>query len=625
MTYYDRILTISRRYNLASKLPYVLSVLAIVCGFMTYWALTRDNPLGEKSRFVIFFIYLDLTILLLLAVVIARRLVELWTEHRRGLRGSKLHVHIVALFAFVSVTPAIFVAIFSALFFNIGVDAWFGKPVQDALQQANVVAESYLEEHKKSIGTNMDLIRRSCLPYISSFVENQENPESYDYICDQLNQAAADFDLTEILILSGHKNPRILGRSYLAFSVMLEDLKESLIKAHDKPYNFVPIESKVKNRVRALIMLDQTTDTYLLVGKFINPNVLKHVDLTKSAIKDYATLESHRADVQVTFVVFFSIVALLLLMAAIWVGLIIADIMVKPITKLIEAAQAVAEGDLTIKLDTHALNNEIDDLCRSFNRMTHQLLQQKQDLILSEKKSTWADMARKIAHEIKNPLTPIQLSAERLKRRYLKEITTDPDTFKACVDTIIRQVGSIGSLVNEFSNFARMPEPKLEEVDFVELCQQALFLQTQAHPNLDLAFESNFKVYSAIIDPLQMNQVLTNLLQNSINAVIENQNSLGDPKIRLRLYEENSILYISIDDNGPGFPVHEKNKLLEPYYTTREKGTGLGLAIVTKIVSDHYGRIELEESKDLGGASVILSFPKREKKEKDANECHTIS
>ena len=625
MNYYDRILTISRSYNLASKLPYVLSVLAIVCGFMTYWALTRDNPLGEKSRFVIFFIYLDLTILLLLAVVIARRLVELWAEHRRGLRGSKLHVHIVALFAFVSVTPAIFVAIFSALFFNIGVDAWFGKPVQDALQQANVVAESYLEEHKKSIGTNMDLIRRSCLPYISSFVENQENPESYDYICDQLNQAATDFDLTEILILAGHKNPRILGRSYLAFSVMLEDLKEPLTKAHDKPYNFVPIESKVKNRVRALIMLDQTTDTYLLVGKFINPNVLKHVDLTKSAIKDCATLETHRADVQVTFVVFFSIVALLLLMAAIWVGLIIADIMVKPITKLIEAAQAVAEGDLTIKLDTHALNNEIDDLCRSFNRMTHQLLQQKHDLILSEKKSTWADMARKIAHEIKNPLTPIQLSAERLKRRYLKEITTDPETFKACVDTIIRQVGSIGSLVNEFSNFARMPEPKLEEVDLVELCQQALFLQTQAHPNLDLAFESNFKAYSVTVDPLQMNQVLTNLLQNAINAVIENQNSLRYPTIRLRLYEENSILYISIEDNGPGFPVHEKNKLLEPYYTTREKGTGLGLAIVTKIVSDHYGRIELEESKDLGGASVILSFPKREKKEKDANECHTIS
>ncbi|MDP4725336.1 MAG: ATP-binding protein [Alphaproteobacteria bacterium] len=625
MTYYDRILAISRRYNLASKLPYVLSVMAIVCGFMTYWALTRDNPLGEKSRFIIFFIYLDLTILLLLAVVIARRLVELWIEHRRGLKGSKLHVHIVALFAFVSITPAIFVAIFSALFFNIGVDAWFGKPVQDALQQANVVAESYLKEHKKSIGIDIESLKRLYAPHMAYIIESREDSEKQEKISEDLSNKARDRGLAEILIFEGHKNPRTLGRSYFTISLMLEDLKESLTKAHDKPGDLVIIDSTVKDRVRALIMLDQTTNTYLLVGKFIDTNVLKHVDLTKSAIKDYAALENHRADVQVTFVVFFSIVALLLLMAAIWVGLIIADLMVKPITKLIEAAQAVAEGDLTIKLETHALNNEIDDLCRSFNRMTHQLLQQKQDLILSEKKSTWADMARKIAHEIKNPLTPIQLSAERLKRRYLKEITTDPDTFKACVDTIIRQVGSIGSLVNEFSNFARMPEPKLESIDWIELCQQSLFLQSQAHPEIDLAFESDFKTYSAMVDPLQMGQVLTNLLQNSINAVVENQNSLSNPKIRLRLYEENSILYISIDDNGPGFPVHERNKLLEPYYTTRERGTGLGLAIVTKIVSDHYGRIELEESKNLGGASVVLSFPKRDKKEKDANECHTIS
>ena len=310
MTYYDRILAISRRYDLASKLPYVLSVLAIVCGFMTYWALTRDNPLGEKSRFVIFFIYLDLTILLLLAVVIARRLVELWIEHRRGLKGSKLHVHIVALFAFVSVTPAIFVAIFSALFFNIGVDAWFGKPVQDALQQANVVAESYLKEHKKSIGIDIESLKRLYSPHMAYIIESQGSPENQEKISEDLSSKARDRGLAEILIFEGHKNPRTLGRSYFTISLMLEDLKESLIKAHDKPGDLVIIDSKVKDRVRALIMLDQTTDTYLLVGKFIDPNVLKHVDLTKSAIKDYATLESHRADVQVTFVVFFSILKL---------------------------------------------------------------------------------------------------------------------------------------------------------------------------------------------------------------------------------------------------------------------------------------------------------------------------
>jgi nitrogen fixation/metabolism regulation signal transduction histidine kinase len=618
MTYYDRVLKISRRYDIVTKLPYVLSFLAIFCGFATYWALTRDDPLGEKSRLVIFLIYLDLTILLLLAVVIARRLVELWIEHRRGLKGSKLHVHIVALFAFVSITPAIFVAVFSALFFNIGVDAWFGKPVHDALQEASVVAESYLTEHKKSIDIDVESLKRLYSPNIADIVKYQ-SLENQEKLSESLSREARERGLAEILILEGHTLPRILGRSYLSFSLMLEDLTEPFEQVRRKPTHSVIIESKAKDRVRALVQLDHTTKTYLLVGKFIDPNVLKHVSLTKSAITDYAALAGHRADVQLTFVVFFSIVALLLLMAAIWVGLIIADIMVKPITKLIEAAQLVAEGDLSIKLDTHALNNEIDDLCRSFNRMTYQLLQQKQDLIISEKKSAWADMARKIAHEIKNPLTPIQLSAERLKRRYLKEITSDPDTFKACVDTIIRQVGSIGNLVTEFSNFARMPEPKLESIDWVELCKQALFLQSQAHSNINFSFDSEFSTYNAMLDPMQMSQVLTNLLQNAINAVEENNDYLHQLKIRLRLYENNSILYIAIEDSGPGFPSEGRNKLLEPYYTTRDKGTGLGLAIASKIVSDHSGRIGLENSLELKGASVVLSFPQRDKKEKDAH------
>lgn len=619
MKYYNRVVSISHRYNIASKLPYLLSILAIVCGFATYWALTRNMALGEKSRSVIFLIYLDLTLLLLLVFVIARRSVELWTEKKQGLKGSKLHAHIVILFVVVSVAPALCVAFFSAQFFNIGVNAWFGKPVHAALQEASVVAESYLKEHKKSISIDVESLKRLYSPLISSFIEHQDNQAHLDELSENLSREADERGLAEILIFDNQKPPRILGRSYLSFSLMLEDLTDALKMVKKDPQSPVIIESKAKDRVRALIKLDYSTDTYLLVGKFIDQKVLKHVDLTKSAIQDYARLEGQHVDVQFTFVAFFTIVALLLLMAAIWGGLVIADSMVKPITKLIAAAEAVAEGDLTIKLETHVVNNEIDDLCRSFNRMTHQLLQQKHDLILSEKKSAWADMARKIAHEIKNPLTPIQLSAERLKRRYLKEITSDPQTFQSCVETIIRQVGSIGNLVNEFSNFARMPEPKLESVNWIELCQQSLFLQMQAHPEIDFSFESEFDIYMANVDSFQMTQVLMNLLQNAINSVSENKDSIQNPKIKIRLYEKNSILCVAIDDNGPGFPKVEKNKLLEPYYTTRDKGTGLGLAIVYRIISDHHGRIELEESKELRGASVVLSFSKRDKKEKDAS------
>lgn len=605
---YHHFLALMRRFDVSRKLPYILSLLALISGIATYWSLTRTMKFGEQN-YSLSLIYVDLTILLLLAVVIARRLVELWTKRRLGQKGSKLHVHIVALFAFVSVTPAIFVALFSAHFLNSGVNAWFGKPVEDALMQARVIADSYLKEHKKTIKFDaQSLVNKysSMMPYLV------DHPEE---LSERLNEEADARNLSEILIFNGEKQPRILGRSYLTFSPMLEDLRTHQKEAENG--DFVNIDAK--NRVRVIVKLDPITNTYLFIGKMIDPSVLSHIDLTHSSIKDYSLLKSQHSELQLTFVLFFLVVALLMLMAAIWMGLMIADLMVRPITKLIAAAQAVAEGDLTTKLETQALNNEIDDLCRSFNQMTHQLLQQKQDLILSEKKSAWADMARKIAHEIKNPLTPIQLSAERLKRRYLKEITTDPETFKSCVDTIIRQVGSIGSLVTEFSNFARMPEPKLEEVDWVDLCQQSLFLQSQAHPEIDFELASAFKSHMAFIDPLQMNQVLMNLLQNAINAIKENGDDLHHPKIKLRLYVNNLILYITIDDNGPGFPEQGVNMLLEPYYTTRERGTGLGLAIVSKIVSDHNGRIELTRSSGLGGASVILSFPIKEIKEKVAH------
>ncbi len=605
--YHHQFLALMRRFDVSRKLPYILSLLAIMSGIATYWSLSRTMKLGEEN-YSLTLIYVDLTILLLLAVVIARRLVELWTKRRLGQKGSKLHVHIVALFAFVSVTPAIFVALFSAHFLNSGVNAWFGKPVEDALKQARVISDSYLNEHKKTIKFDaQSLVNKysSMMPYLA------EHPEE---LSERLNEEADFRNLSEILIFNGDKQPRILGRSYLTFSPMLEDLRVHQKEAETG--EFVNVDAK--NRVRVIVKLDPITNTYLFIGKMIDPAVLNHIDLTRSSIKDYSVLKSKHSELQLTFVLFFLIVALLMLMAAIWMGLAIADLMVRPITKLIAAAQSVAEGDLTIKLESQALNNEIDDLCSSFNRMTHQLLQQKQDLILSEKKSAWADMARKIAHEIKNPLTPIQLSAERLKRRYLKEITTDPETFKACIDTIIRQVGSIESLVTEFSNFARMPEPKLEEIDWVNLCQQSLFLQSQAHPDIDFELSSAFKNYKAFIDPLQMSQVLMNLLQNAINAIKESGNTLQQSKIKLRLYEKNLLLYVAIDDNGPGFPEQGMAKLMEPYYTTRERGTGLGLAIVSKIVSDHNGRIELMRSLDLGGASVVLSFPIKEINEKVA-------
>lgn len=564
-------------------------------GIATYWSLTQATSLMEKNHVVLPFIYLDLTLLLFLAVVIAKRLVELWLERRRGLTGAKLHVHIVALFSLVAITPAICVIVFSALFFNVGEKTWFGQPVRDALDEARVVAEAYLKEHQKAIGIDAHALVNKLKPQMVFYAEN---PEALSQV---LSDEADERGLGELLVFNGRG--QVLGRSYLTFSLELEKILHT-------DFNKVRADQIViresADRVRALIKLDDLTDTYLFVGKLIDPDVLQHLSRTQGAIQEYVQLVAQHSGIQITFLAFFFLVALLLLLAAIWVGLTFANVLVRPISRLISAAESVSQGNLSIKIEEEPLGNELDNLAQSFNRMTHRLQQQNQALITSQRKAAWADVARKIAHEIKNPLTPIQLSAERIKRRYLREIKSDPETFEACIDTIIRQVGHIGNLVNEFSAFARMPEPKIEMIDIVELCQQALFLQRQPYPDLEFNYYAPNQAIFFECDPQQLSQVLTNLLQNAINAVVESGKN-DACKISLRVEVKNGQLLITVEDNGPGFPKSGRERLLEPYYTTRAKGSGLGLAIVSKIVSDHNGHMHLGDSK-LGGASVQLVF-----------------
>lgn len=580
------------------KLSFALSLAAAVSGMATYWALSYTAPLSEKTGLVVTLVYCDVIFLLLLAVVISKRLVELWLERRRGSAGSKLHIHIVTLFSIVAVTPAICVAVFSALFFDSRIEAWFGKPVKDALQEARIVAEAYLQEHQKAIKIDAHSLVSKLRPHMESYLQDP-------FLLSQvLSNEADERGVGELLVFNG--KGEVIARSYLTFALELEKI---LLNDFDKVRANEIVVREGKDRVRALIKLDALTDTYLFVGKLIDPDVLSHLSRTQNSLQTYYLLAQQHSGAQLTFIVFFCLIALLLLLSAIWGGLNLANYLVEPIGRLIAAAEEVSRGNLSIKVAEGSLNNELDDLMRSFNHMTHRLLQQNQELIITQRKAAWSDVARRIAHEIKNPLTPIQLSAERLKRRYLKEIASDPQTFQNCIDTIIRQVSYIGNLVAEFTSFARMPDPKLISTDLFKLIQEAVFMEKQAHPHIDFIYNTPSQSIMWLCDPQQISQVLTNLLQNSILAIIEDQKYNSNKKglIHLEIHQEKNQLSILIEDNGLGFPKENRERLLEPYYTTREQGTGLGLAIVSKIVNDHNGHLSLGNSK-IGGACVQLTF-----------------
>ena len=716
----------ARLVGLSRKLAYALVAAAVVSGLVTVATLTGTSPIVPEARTVLFLLLVDAAVLLLLGVVIGQRLVRMWAAHRRGRAGSRLHVRLVLLFGLVALIPAVMVAVFSWTFLNFGIQSWFNEQVRTALAASRAVAEAYLHEHRQNI-------RADALAMANDL--NREAPllaRSPQFFNRMLSTQAGARGLPEALVTDGAG--RVLARSQLSLSLEF-DLVSRAVLERVRQGGVVVLTSDQDDRVRAIIRLNRFIDAYLLVGRFVDSKALAHIERTNRAVTRYESLDDERAGIQVTFVMIYVIVALLLLLAAVWVGLTLATQLVRPISSLIEAAERVRAGDLTARVEVATTKDETSSLGRAFNRMTSQLEAQQQGLIeanrqlderrrftetvltgvsagvigldgegrinlpnrsasellatdlegcvgqelgqvvpemaeplvavmerperlhqtevtlvrrrrirtllvrvaaerlgddvsgyvvtfdditelqSAQRKAAWADIARRIAHEIKNPLTPIQLSAERLKRKYLKEIKTDPETFVTCTETIIRQVGDIGRMIDEFSSFARMPQPDMKTENLSEICRQSVFLERNRHPGIEFAVSLPEEDVHLRCDGRQIGRALTNVLKNaaeSVNGRIAVADaSPADGTIRLFVNEEvgdgDRRTVVAVEDNGKGLPRDQRGLLTEPYVTTHEKGTGLGLAIVKKIMEDHNGDLVLEDREE-GGARVALVF-----------------
>ncbi|MEM7444000.1 MAG: PAS domain-containing sensor histidine kinase [Pseudomonadota bacterium] len=715
-----------RSFN--SRLAFLLTIAALVAGIATYFALTESPPFGQDPETVFLLLNIDLVILLLLGAVIARRLAALLIERRRGRAGSRLHIRLAARFSVVAIIPAIVVASFSALFFQFGIQAWFSDRVSTAINESLSVAEAYLAEHQQ--------VLRSDALEMASEIENQAqvspqtiaDPNRFNLY---LNLLADVRNIPEAMVVEG--SGRVLARTRLAFTIQFVTLPDEVLNAaRDNQVLLLPDE--IDDRVRAVVRLDNLVDTFLVVGRFVEAQVIGHMEQTQGAVAEYQDLQERSADLQITFTLIYLIVALLLLMISVWIGLMFADSLVTPIGSLITAAERVRSGDLTARVEPSEARDELNSLGRAFNRMTSQLESQRHELVeanaqldmrrrfteavltgvsagvlgldadgsitlpnpsalrllgqtdtelvgrplgdavpemaelmrtirrrpsrlvesqvkinrgaesrtllvriaaersdgqvqgyvatfddvtellSAQRKAAWADVARRIAHEIKNPLTPIQLSAERLKRRYLKEIQSDQETFVECTDTIVRQVGDIGRMVDEFSSFARMPNPVMQREDMSKLVADALALQRNAYPNVQFDLDTGTGDAPILCDARQIQQVLTNILQNALDSIdgrkpSDDGNPLPAGHITLSIQKTDGEIATIIEDNGKGLPSDDRDRLTEPYVTTREKGTGLGLAIVKKIVEDHGGRLQLDD-RDGDGARVTISLPR---------------
>jgi two-component system nitrogen regulation sensor histidine kinase NtrY len=696
----------------------VLTAVALAIGIATFVVLARGSPLGVQQNTSVGLVLANLSVLLLLGAVLAGRLTRVLVERRRGSAGSRLHVRLVLLFSGVAVAPTILVACFAVAFFHYGIQAWFNDPVRQALNESLQVSRGYLEEHRNNIRA-VALEMANDLSRAGQFLS--ADPSVF---ADVLATQTTLRGLTEAIIYEPTTN-QVLAASGLFVGMGVQPPPQSVTEQALKG-DVAVLDGGDGTRVRAVVRLDSRPPLMLMIGRPVDPQILGYMHQTEHAVNEYHRLDQNRSWLQIAFAWIFAIVALLVLSAAVAIGLVLANQIARPIGRLINAAERVRSGDLGVRVAEVPTEDEVAGLMRAFNRMTGQLAAQRRELmdayrqiderrrftetVLSgvsagvigldaqkrielpnrvasellgtdllaaighplaeivpefaplieaaaaaperartaevqigpptksrtllarigadlsggrtdgfvvtfdditelqsaQRKAAWADVARRIAHEIKNPLTPIQLAAERLKRRFAREIQSDPDTFAQCAETIVRHVGDIGRMVDEFSAFARMPQPVIKPEDVGRIARETLILQKHAHPQIQWTTEIPERGPEVPCDRRLIRQALTNLLQNAADAVAMRE---GAGRIDLTVSTIGQEVKLVVTDDGVGLPQEDRGKLTEPYVTHKPKGTGLGLAIVKKIMEDHGGRLILDDRSDAPGAVATLVMP----------------
>lgn len=721
----------TKKKNLEKKIAVFLAITVLISCVTTYAVISSNPPLGPDPKTVIILLNINLVLLLFFGIVVTRQIVSVWHRRKEGAAGSGLHVKLALAFSLAAIIPTIIVLSFSAVFFHLGIENWFSSRVSTAVNESKKVAESYLKEHKKSIEGEARAIAYDYDQYKHHFLDDPAILTQF--IEEQAIQRGLDDGSTEAIIFDHHQ--RIIASYRPSWSLHFPLLPDQALKnAREKGISI--FTSETEDRVCALVRVNSFIESFLYIARYVNPAVHEHVNLAREAASAYEALHGQSGDVEILFVFVFIVVALLFLLASIWSGLRFATQLVTPITNLISAAERVSAGDFSVRVTRDDKDDALGILSKTFNKMTDQLVEQRQELMVinekleqrqrfseavlqgvsagvigldkegrillpnkrasdllsvdltaklgekleilvpelagflnqamksdeqtskqhikimrkgrirtlsvtlvaegienpghdyvitfdditellsAQRQAAWADAARRVAHEIKNPLTPIQLAAERLQRKYMNEIKTDPDVFKLCTDTIMRQVDDIGKLVDEFSSFARMPAPNMKNIELKSLAQEILFLHKNANPDIHFALEVFHTNYTLKADPRQVRQVIQNLIKNAVQALKSVKDkfdglssSNNRAMVRITLRESDSDTYLDVEDNGPGFPIQGRAELIEPYVTFHPEGSGLGLAIIRKIIEDHTGELILGDS-DLGGARVTIRLPK---------------
>jgi len=576
------------------------SFLCIFMGIVTFLTFINEGfiPLSDKNLQTLLII--DILLLLIFFGLIFKNFYRFYYTGKKNKKGAQTNLKYISVFSLFTVIPSLVVAIFSLFIFNFGIQNYFDKQITKAVNNSYDVAKNYLEESKENVLSDVILMSVG-LNRVSNLYYSNPNRFKNIMRSEKLLRRVDDVYLIDSL-----------GNILLSD---VTDITDEFVIPSDEDYDQVLegkpvfVSNNLENKTTVMTKLNSLVDTYLYISRNIDSEILRYLNETEEAVSFYYSVENSQTGIKVTFAIIYIIVVTLLLFLSTSIAITFASRLTKPIINLIGASDSISKGALDVKVPELDTDEEFKQLNRNFNSMIERLKEQQNKLLINERYEAWESVARKLAHEIKNPLTPIQLSIDSLREKYKSKLNNQSQEYEKYLETINRQIKDIEKLVNEFSNFARMPRPILKKINIVNVIKKSLdFIKMTSKSSINLITKDKEIFING--DEDQLNRVFINLIKNSQEAIdeISKKDTKFKGNIDIEIDNNNDYIVCRLTDNGSG--ITDPKKAMTPYFTTKKTGTGLGLPIVTKIINEHLGDFSIRNKKKGKGTIISISLPK---------------
>ena len=587
--------------NFLKRNLFIISVffLTLILSLITFLTFIDKSFISISDENLKYLLFIDIILLIFFFSIIFNETKNSFKQNL-NVRGSIANRKYILFFSLFTLIPSILISIFSLFIFSFALEKYFDTKITTAVNNSYEIAKKYVNEKRNKIESDIILIAYDIDKNIN-LLRDKQNLKNY------INNQRILRGLDQIHLLN-EKKAIILSSSSTGY-LPIEDQAMKMVLNDTRPLKII---NAFENKSAAIIKIPSLNNTFLYVVKFLNEDISKYLRESEEAINFYYTVEDKSIGIKFSFALIYIIIVALLLFLSITIAIRFSSRFFVSINNLISASNEIGKGNLDIKVPELKADREIELLNNNFNAMIEKLKNQQEKLLSSERHEAWSNVARKLAHEIKNPLTPIQLTIDNLRSKYLINIETEKKIkFETNLNIIHNQIKQIENLVNEFSDFARMPKPLFKQNDLIVLLNENIKLINRLNSKIKINLSYNQKKeINFICDSEQISRVFLNLLKNSVESINDKCQKNVDFKgiINIEINKVNDYITLGITDNGIGFANKEKKDLIKPYYTTKKNGSGLGLSIVNKIITDHNGSLNILNIKEGAKVEIIFSI-----------------